>query len=168
MPNSRPTVVLHHDDEGEHQPDRPTLLKLLERAEMARTNQNSVVWTVVSLFAAAHAVLADAMTDAVTAQTLHATTALALSVAGFVFALFGFALVDRGLRSMTFHEEVQRTIEKALDIPVRYTLSQEDNPLYRQHVRYSLPAKKTLRLLCLGAIVTWGWVAIGVWRRMGG
>lgn len=131
---------------------------------MARTNQNSVVWIVVSVFAAAHAVLADAVTE----QTLHKTTALVLSLIGFLLAMFGFALVDRGLRYMTFHEQVQRAIEEALDVPVRYTLSHEDNPLYKQHVRYSLPAKKTLRLLCLGTMITWGWVAVIMWRRVAG
>ena len=82
--------------------------------------------------------------------------------------LFGFALVDRGLRFMTFHEEVQRTIERDLGLPIRYTLSQESNPLYRQQVRRSLPAKLMLRLLCLGVIAAWAWVVVLMWRRLVG
>ena len=161
-------MAKHHQEDTERHADRPTLLKLLERAEMARTNQNSVVWTVISLFAAAHAVLADAITEAVTAQTLHQKTTFALSVVGLVLGLFGFALVDRGLRFMTFHEEVQRTIERDLGLPIRYTLSQESNPLYRQQVRRSLPAKLMLRLLCLGVIAAWAWVVVLMWRRLVG
>jgi hypothetical protein len=156
----------HDHEEAERHPDQSTLLKLLERAEIARTNQNSVVWTVASLFAAADAVLAGAITEAITAQTLHERTTLTLAIVGVVLGVFAFALVDRGLRFMTFHEEVQRTIEKALKLPIRYTLSHENNPLYRQHVRRSLPAKLMLRLLCLGAIATWGAVVVFMWLRL--
>src|SRR5215831_7625408 len=130
----------YYQDNADRQPDF-TRLTLLTRAEQARTNQNTVVWTVVSFFAAAHAVLADALINAVTAQTLHKQTTFALSIIGLVFGLCGYALVDRGLRLISFQEEVQRTIERDLDVPVRYTLSQESNPLYREHMRWSLPAK---------------------------
>jgi len=155
-----------HQEDAEHQFEQTTLAMLLTRAEQARTNQNTVVWTVVSLFAAAHAVLADAVSDAFTAQTLHATTTFVLSLVGLVLGLFGFALVDRGLRFMSFQEEVQRAIERDLELPIRYTLSQESNPLYRQHVRRSLPAKLMLRLLCLGVIAAWAWVVVLMWRRL--
>ena len=43
------------DDAQRHaQDDR---WRLLQRMETARTNQNAVVWTVVSIFSAAHALL---------------------------------------------------------------------------------------------------------------
>ncbi len=132
------------------------LLQLLERAEQSRTNQNSVVWTAVSVFAAAHSVLASAVAQLATAEPHpHVRTALLVAVIGLVFGLFGYVLVDRGLRLLKFQEEVQRNIERELGLAAQYTLSQDDSALYRKHIRGSFAAKPMLRRLCAGAILGW-------------
>jgi len=136
--------------------DREINLRLLERAETARTNQNSVVWTAASIFVAAQAVLAQAVAQAALGNDMpHGWVALVLALVGLAIAVFGCALVDRGLRFLKFQESVQR-IELELRIDRRHALSDTENPLYKDAMGdNSWPAKDTLRYLNLVSVVAW-------------
>jgi len=133
--------------------------RLLQRMEVARTNQNVVVWTVVSIFAAAHALLFQSFVTARAAAPEHARLAWTVAIVGVVASGVTGVLVDRAIRFLTLHETVVADVERALGLVEKFRLC--EGTTARRAIFYgSFGAKQTLRLFSV--LVVAGWSAAAV------
>jgi hypothetical protein len=137
-------------------------LSLLHRAETSRTNQNTIVWTVVSIFAAANAVLVQSIVSA--AVAFRWTVAFWVALAGLMGSIFSCALVIRAIRYLILQELTQRQLEKDLELRGSYRMR---TPTTRLHLRVlggSFSAKWTLGCFSVFSVLAWAVASVSLAR----
>lgn len=122
-------------------PPTPDLDRQLDRVSNARIGQDSVAWTISSVFGAAEAVFVAAYVTRPEAF-LSPLTSIALSVVGVLSSSVWLSILSRALYHIKRLEDIIRKLESDLQIPdaQRLSMSVPGRPPARDVMRRSVAA----------------------------
>jgi len=136
---------------------RADLQKQLDRVAEARSNENTVTWTVFSVFVASMGLFADAALRAATESSYLVGGVIAL--AALFLSIVWVISLRRSLLHLELQEVVTIRLEQALSIDPEYSLTYT-NPFFTERMGSVPKAKPALRAVALTSLVVWFVVAL--------
>lgn len=132
------------------QPNSIALGEQLDRVVQSRVGQETVTWTIFSIFTAAHAVLFAgfiARNDAFAGPT----TSVVLCLVGIASAAVWGHILRRSLKHLALQEDLIGTLEEALKLPSHICVSRKMNPELKDRL-----GGITARPVMMGAVILTG------------
>ncbi len=132
------------------------LHRQLDRVVQERTNVNSLCWTVFSVFAAAHAVLVNALVQIRAHDHIDPRAGAILCLVGALAAIAWTSILGRVLRHLALEEELVARLERATGLESQLCMTSVQNPDLHRIMLGNWPRVRPV-MLCFTALTAIAW-----------